>query len=133
MPVDYKNQHDILRCQIIRFNLSAQELNIRKSEIHYKKIIRPKKTTEKTNYMGLSAKGTGRLFGLSKESGSRIRRKLKRIGLLSVLKKVFILINEISEPDYWRMKSFCLIPAYSYYDKGRVLIQRHPEIKYLIS
>ena len=87
VPVNWKNQHDILRGQIIRFNLTAQSYNIQRSGLQkWERGFIPLTKDEKTNssYAGLSAKGIGKLFDRSGGSGSRIRKKLQELNQFSV-------------------------------------------------
>lgn len=136
VPVNFKNQYDILRGQIIRFNLSAQEHNIKKSGIQLRKRKQgvPFSKTEMTQscYPGLSAAGVGNLLGLSTMTGSRVREKLENFGLLSVQRVYSILFQGISERDYRNMKWGGDIPQYSFWKQGRVLVERRPQMKYLL-
>jgi hypothetical protein len=136
VPVNFKNQYDILRGQIIRFNLSSQEYNIKKSGIQLRKRKQgvPFSKTEMTqsSYPGLSAAGIGNLFGLSTMSGSRVRQKLENLGHISCQRVYSILFKGISEKDYRFMKWGGNIPLYSFWKDGRVLVERRPEMKYLL-
>lgn len=136
VPVDFKNQYNIIRGQIIRFNLSAQEYNLRRSGIQ---IRRPKKSvpfdySEKTDscYTGLSAEGIGNLFAVSAATGSRIRQKLKILGFLRVNRVFSVLAHGIRELDYRNMKWDGVIPPYSFYKNGRVVVERRNQLKYLL-
>lgn len=136
VPVNFKNQYDILRGQIIRFNLSAQEYNIKKSgvQIRKKKQGVPFSKTEMIDscYPGLSAEGVGNLFGLSTASGSRIRGKLENFGLLSLTRVYSILFSGFKEKDYRNMKWEGIIPQYSFFKQGRILVERRPQLKYIM-
>jgi DNA-binding transcriptional regulator YhcF (GntR family) len=135
VPVNSKHQVDFLRGQIIRFNLSAQRHNIKKSGIHKRKTKSvPFTRTEKTEscYVGLSAAGIGRLFGVSSATGGRIREKLGDFGLLSVKRVFSLLFSGISERDYRNMKWAGNIPIYSFWKQGRVLVERRTELEYLL-
>lgn len=133
--VNHKNQLDFLRAQIIRFNLSAQSYNIKKSGIQLRKAKKavPFTRTEKTNscYPGLSAQGVGYLFGLSTASGSRVRKKLEIFGLLSSKRVYSILLRGINTVDYINMKRGGQIPIYSFLKEGRVLVERRPHMEYI--
>lgn len=134
VPVDFKNQHDILRGQIIRFNLSAQSHNISKTDLqNWKGGFVPFTKVEKGNscYVGLSAKGVGNLFALSAGSGSRIRCKLKKINHLSVKPVYSVLFDNISLINFRNMRNEFIIPAYSFLKEGRVLVQRRPCMEYI--
>ncbi len=135
VPVDFKNQTDILRGQIIRFNLSAQEHNIRKSGIQIRKTKSvPYTKSEKMEscYAGLSAAGIGNLFDLSAASGGRIREKLKNLGYLSVKRVFSILFKGISEKEYRNMKWNGVIPIYSFWKGGNIAVERRTELRWLL-
>lgn len=134
VPVDFKNQHDILRGQIIRFNLSAQSYNIRKSGIQlWRKGFVPITKDEKANssYTGLSAKRIGSLFNRSAGSGSRIRKKLKDLTQFSVTPVYSVLFDKTSLIDFKNMRKQFTIPPYSFYREGRILIQRRSCMEYV--
>lgn len=133
VPVDPINQYDILRCQIIRFNLSAQEYNIRKSGRQIQNFGDvPHTRREKTEscYVGLSALGVGNLFGLSGASGSRIRKKLANLHLLKLRRMFSVLYENVSLKHFNSMKWTGAIPVYSRYVEGRILVEKRYSIKY---
>lgn len=135
VPVDFKNQLDLLRAQIIRFNLTAQTHRIKKSGIQQrKKGFVPLTRFEKMNssYVGLSAKGIGNLFGLSQASGSRIRKKLSDMGLISVNRMYSVLLKGIDKRDFNQLRNGFDIPYYSFIRDGKVLIERRPLMEYNI-
>jgi hypothetical protein len=134
VPIDFKNQYDLLRGQIIRLNLSAQKFNIRKSEIQLQKPrVVPNNRLERTNscYIGLSAYGVGNLFGLTGATGSRIRKKLKLLGQIRCYPVFSILFSGISERKYKDMKWLGVIPIHSRYINGDIVIQRRMRIDYI--
>jgi len=128
VPVDnsnnFKNQYDILRGQIIRFNLASQQHIIDKSELQYcrEKYI-PNTKNEKMNssYVGLSARGIGNLFSLSMATGSRIRGKLKSLNQISVKRRFSKLLWVNSYNDFINLKRIGAIPYYSLFDNGLVI------------
>lgn len=138
VPVDinnnFKNQHDILRGQIIRFNLTSQQHRINKSELqHCRDKYIPNTKNEKMNssYVGLSAKGIGSLFSLSMASGSRIRGKLKILNQISVKRRFSKLLWVNSYNDFINLKLIGVIPAYSLFDNGMVVKEVRPELQYI--
>lgn len=136
VPVNFKNQNDLLRSQIIRFNLTSQEHSIKKAGIQKRnKGFVPLTRIEKfsSSYVGLSSKGIGKLLGLSAGSGSRIRSKLERLQIFSVNRVYSVLYEKISLADFKNLRNSFIIPAYSFYREGRVLIERRPCMKYLLA
>lgn len=134
VKVDFKNQYDIVRGQIVRFNLSAQEYNIKKSGSqiqHCAYVLNTKKEKASSSYVGLSALGVGNLFGLTGASGSRIRKKLKLLGQIEAKKVFCILLRNISEKQYQDMKWIGSIPIYSKYKEGNVVVERRNRISYI--
>lgn len=133
VPVEFKNQYDILRGQIIRFNLTAQEYNIKKSGTQIQRTIFVKETkTEKTSscYIGLSAFGVGNLFCLSGATGSRIRKKLNKLGLLGRSQVFSILYENCDSKCFLDMLHIGCIPIYSKYRNGRVIVERRNRVWY---
>jgi len=137
VPVDkkanFKNQYDILRGQIIRFNLASQQHKIDTSETQYcrEKYV-PNTKSEKMNssYVGLSAKGIGNLFSLSMATGSRIRGKLKNLNQISVKRRFLKLLWVNSYNDFINLKRIGAIPYYSLFDNGLVIKEVRPEMQY---
>lgn len=133
VPVNFKNQHDILRGQIIRFNLSTQSYQIRKSGLQLRErgfIPNTKAEKMRSSYVGLSAKGVGNLFNLSAGSGSRIRGKLNKLNQLSVKPVYAVLFENVSLINFKNMRNEFVIPAYSFLKEGRVLVQKRPSMNY---
>lgn len=138
VPIDidnqFKNQYDILRGQIIRFNLASQQHRINKSETqHCRDKYVPNNKNEKMNssYVGLSAKGIGSLFSLSMASGSRIRSKLKELNQISVKRRFSKLLWVNSYSHFIELKRIGVIPIYSLFDNGLVVKEVRPELQYI--
>lgn len=133
VPLNHKNQYDILRAQIIRFNLTAQAYRMRKSEIHLRNGFVPKKKTEKisSNYVGLSSQGVGKLFGLSKASGSRIRQKLSKLNVLKTERQFSVLYKNVDRVHFTAMRNNFIIPQYSFLRSGRVVVELRNRIEYI--
>lgn len=134
VPVNRKHQHDILRGQLIRFNLSAQQHKIKKSgtQMRTKGFI-PFTQTEKTNssYVGLSAAGVGNVLGLSQKSGSRIREKLNVLGQIRGKRVYSILMKNIGLRDFTIMRREGDIPPYSFYRDNKVIVERRMKMEYV--
>jgi hypothetical protein len=133
VPVNHKHQLDILRGQIIRFNLSAQGHSMKKSGIQIrKKGFVPLTRSEKINssYVGLSSHGIGNLFCMSKATGSRLRLTLTNLQLLTVKKRFSVLYSKKGIKEYIFMKKEGIIPPFSFYIGGRILIERRPMMEY---
>ncbi|MES2382356.1 MAG: hypothetical protein V4538_15020 [Bacteroidota bacterium] len=137
VPVDinnnFKNQYDILRGQIIRFNLASQQHRINKSELqHCRDKYVPNTKNEKMNssYVGLSANGIGNLFSLSMATGSRIRGKLKNLNQISVKRRFSKLLWVNSYNDFINLKRIGVIPIYSLFNNGLVVKEVRPEMQY---
>lgn len=134
IPVDTKNQYDILRCQIIRFNLSSQQYRIRKSGIQISNLLNvPLTRIEKTqsSYTGLSAKGIGALFYLTGATGSRIRKKLNDLGYLFCKRVYSVLYDNKTYSDFINLKRSCIIPVYSRYVDGAIIVERRMYMEYI--
>lgn len=134
IPVDPKNQYDVLRCQIIRFNLSSQQYRIRKSGIQKSNLLNvPLTKTEKaqSSYTGLSAKGIGALFYLTGATGSRIRKKLNNLGYLFCKRVYSVLYDNKTHTDYINLKREAIIPIYSRYVDGAIIVERRMYMKYI--
>ena len=130
VPVDEKKQHDILRGQIIRFNLAEQQYSINRIERHKRKGSNEK---SETNYIGLTSKGVGRLFGLSAGSGSRIRTSLVNLGVIQMERMFTTISNGVTYHEYWYLKNNNLIPAYSFFRDGNIKVQTRPKLNYFLS
>lgn len=137
VPVNHKFQLDVLRGQIIRFNLAQQQYNIDKSETQNcqpkgrrKQALLPTGKM-KNSYTGLSANGIGNLFGLSGATGSRIRERLKNEKILSLKSRFWLLLPAAAFRDYLLMKREGVIPQYSCYINGNILLRAYPEMKYI--
>jgi hypothetical protein len=136
VPVDHKNQLDCLRAQLIRFNLSQQEYNIRKFGVQ--KCPRrdtPFNFSERTSscYVGLSAEGFGKVLGLSLAQGAAIRSKLIQIGLLSFHRRFSVLFASGGPcGGLWlkKMKRQGLVPYYAKIREDKVIVERRMELKY---
>lgn len=134
VPVDHKNQLDILRGQIIRFNLTAQAHRIKKSEIQIrKKGFIPLTRDEKTNssYVGLSAYGIASLFCMSKASGSRIRKKLNILGQVRSKRVFSVFLRGVGIKDYTILKRNSDIPPFSFFRDGKIIIERRNKMEYI--
>ncbi len=135
VPVDCKNQLSSLRCQIIRFNLCSQQFKIKKSELHIRRkggILPTKKSAKASvNYPGLSAKGSGSLFGLSISSGSRIRRKLSDLGFIKCERVYSILFKNKSIAEYRNLRNNLVIPFYSFLSNGSIVVERQPYMEHI--
>jgi len=134
VPVDFKNQHNILRGQIIRFNLSAQSYSIKKSGLQLCRQggLIPNSSKEKINsrYTGLSAKGIGNLFDLSLATGSRIRKKLHDLSLVRKERVYTQLYHNVSRSDFRRLRNLFAIPSYSFFSNGSIFIERRSKMEY---
>jgi DNA-binding MarR family transcriptional regulator len=128
--VQFKNQFDILRSLIIKFNLQRQAYKIRRQE----KLLR-KKSCEiaSENYVGLSCKRIGYLYGLSKESGSRIRRKLETIGLIKSERVYKSLAKGVCYEQYKILKYDLIIPQWAFFKNGQILVQKRMKMEYIIA
>lgn len=134
VPVNEKHQHDILRGQLIRFNLSAQKHRIKKSgtQMRTKGFI-PLTRDEKANssYIGLSAAGVGNVLGLSPESGSRIRKKLNLLGQFRCQRVFSVYMRNIGLKDFTIMRREGDIPAYSFYREGKIIVERRMRMEWV--
>lgn len=84
----------------------------------------------RSSYVGLSAKGVGNLFNLSAGSGSRIRGKLSKLNQLSVKPVYSVLFENVSLINFKNMRNEFVIPAYSFFKEGRILVQKRPSMNY---
>lgn len=140
VPVDPKNQLDVLRAQIIRFNLQQQAYNIKKSGIQLcPGYLEPDTLFERADscYAGLSARGFGRLLKLSPAQGAAIRAKLIHIGLLSSERRFALLIASGGPfagggpADGLReMKRQGLMPMYAFLRDGNIIAERRMQLEY---
>lgn len=133
VPVDPKNQLEVLRAQLIRLNLGNQAYHIHKIGTQ-KRSTRyiPWTKTERfySCYVGLSCIGFGKILGLSAASGQRIRRKLVRRGILDQKRVYSVIMTGIAEGDMRRMKVAGVIPIFSKLVNGKVLVERRSELRY---
>jgi len=140
VPVDHKNQLNLLRAQIIRFNLQQQEYNIRKSGVqNCPRNQVPNNFSERINscYVGLSANGFGRLLKLSQAQGAAIRAKLINIGLLTSQRRFCRLIASggpsgggPADGLLKAMKIQGLMPMYAFIQDGYIVVQKRMELRY---
>lgn len=136
VPVDHKNQLDLLRAQIIRFNLAQQEYNIKKSGVQ--KCPRhqtPNNFSERMNscYVGLSAIGFGKLLGLSPAQGAAIRAKLIKMGILSSHRRfvsLFSLRGLLRRAELNTMKRQGLVPIYAKLREDMLVVEKRMELRY---
>lgn len=141
IPVDHTNQLDLLRAQIIRFNLQQQEYNIKKSGVQQcPRDQVPNTFSERmySCYAGLSASGFGRLLKVSKTHGAAIRAKLIQIGLLTSERRFCRLIASggpsgggPADGLLKEMKRQGLMPMYAFIRDGYIVVQRRMELKYV--
>lgn len=139
VPVNHQYQLDILRGQIIRFNLSAQAYNIKKSEpqisqpaLRRKNYYAPAKQGKtKDSYTGLSTTGTGNLFGMSMATGSRLLSRLESLKIMWKKPKFRLLYYNRDKREYELLKREGIIPQYSCYIGTNILIRTFPELKYV--
>lgn len=133
VPVDFKNQHDVLRCQIIRFNLNEQQHKISNNGLlNWRGGFVPSTKAEKDEscYAGLSVNRIGELIGRTRATGSRIRQKLSSLNYLSVRRVYSVLYSGVSYSDYIFMRNNVIIPYYSFYKEGRICVQRRCMMEY---
>lgn len=134
VPVNEKHQYDILRGQLIRFNLSAQKHKLKKSgtQMRTKGFI-PLTRIEKTNssYVGLSAAGVGNVLGLSQKSGSRIREKLNMLGQFRCKRVYSVYMRNIGLRDFTIMRREGDIPPYAFYREGKVIVERRMRMEWV--
>lgn len=145
VPVDHANQLDLVRAQLIRFNLSAQKYNIKRSEIQNCQGLVPFtfKETAYSCYAGLSAPGFGKVLGLSPSQGSAIRTKLIALQTFKARRRYseLVIASGGSCPDgapsggvlrtafrTARIQGF--LPAYAFLKGGSVLVERRMELNY---
>lgn len=141
VPVDHNNQLDLLRAQIIRFNLKQQEYNIKRSGVQLcQRNNVPNTFDERANscYTGLSAYGFARLLNVSRAQGAAIRSKLIQLRVLTFQRRFCRLFasggpsGEGPADGFLNtMKRQGLVPAYSYIYKGYVIYQKRMELKYM--
>jgi hypothetical protein len=140
IPVDHNNQLTLVRAQLIRFNLSCQKYNIKRSEIQK---CQPAETpftfTEKAYscYSGLSAHGFGKVLRLSPSQGAALRAKMIKLGLLSAVRRYSVLCASGGAPSggvlrtaliQWKRQG--LMPSYAFIKDGSVVVQRRMELEY---
>lgn len=130
IPVRKLNQYDIVRSLLIKFSLQRQLYRIRKRRV---KKLRKISNMENANssYAGLTCKGIGRLYGLSKESGSRIRRKLEKLGFIKRERKYKSLAEGVCYEQYRILKYDNIIPGHSFFSGGQVLVETFPKLTFV--
>jgi len=144
VPVDHENQLDLLRAQLIRFNLSCQKYNIKRSGIQKCPANdTPNTFLEKASscYSGLSAKGFGKILGLSASQGAALRSKMIELGVLSAVRRYSIYLasgGPSGEAPSGRVLRTALIqgkrqgfyPSYAFIRNGKILAERRMELEY---
>jgi len=134
VPVDLKHQKIFLRSLIIKFNLTAQEYIIKKSGIQkWQKGYVPFTKDEKINssYVGLSGHGIGKLFNRSASTGARLRKRMKDLQIFSVTPVFSILFSNVSLLDFKNMRNEFIIPSYSFFRDGKIIVQRRTAMEYI--
>lgn len=141
VPVDPKNQLNLLRAQIIRFNLQQQAYNIKKSGIQFcPGYLQPDSLFERADscYAGLSARGFGRLLKLSPAQGAAIRAKLIHIGILSSERRFCLLIASGGPfagggpaDGLIQMKRQGLIPMHAFLRDGNIITEKRMQLEYV--
>lgn len=141
VPVDHKNQLNLLRAQIIRFNLQQQEYNRKKSGIQLcPGYLKPSTLFERTDncYAGLSAHGFGRLLKLSAAQGAAIRANLIQLGIFTSERRFCRLIASggpsgggPADGLMKGMKIQGLLPMYAFIKDGYILVEKRMELKYM--
>src|SRR5882762_644407 len=145
VPVDPINQLDLLRAQLIRFNLSGQEYNIKRSGVQKCPAAETPNTFSEraySCYAGLSAHGFGKVLKLSPAQGAALRAKMIRLGILSFIRRYSIYFafgdpsGEAPSGGVLRTalrqgKIQGLIPSYAFIKDGRVLAERRMELEYM--
>lgn len=145
VPIDHANQLDLLRAQIIRFNLATQEYNIRKSGVQKcpRRNQTPNTRSERmySCYAGLSAPGFGKVLGLSASQGAALRSKMIQLGLLSFRRRYSIeiasggpsgegLSDGVLRTALIQMKRRGLVKPYAFIQDGEIMIERRMELRY---
>jgi hypothetical protein len=144
VPVNHKNQLTALRAQLIRFNLSCQNYNIKRSGVQKcQPAETPINTSERTNscYTGLSTYGFGRVLGLSKAQGALLRRQMIGLGILSATRRYGVLFRSAGTfggtPPAGVLRTALIqgkanksLPIYAFIKDGKILIERRMELSY---
>lgn len=146
VPVDHKNQLTLLRAQLIRFNLSGQKYNIKRSGVQKcQPAATPNTFSETINscYAGLSAKGFGKVLGLSAAQGATIRAHMIRLKILSFQRrysKLFLPFGDASGggPSGGVLRTALIqgkihgfVPSYAFLKYGSVWVERRMELEYM--
>lgn len=146
VPVDHDHQLDLLRAQIIRFNLQQQEYNIKKSGVQQCPRGPISYTfSEKANscYTGLSVHGFGKAIGLSPSQGGAIRAKMIQLGILSATRRYSFyggasggpsgegLPDGVLRTALIHLKIQGLMPSYAFVKDGSIWVERRMELEYL--
>ena len=144
VPVDHENQLNLLRAQLIRFNLSSQKYHIKRTGVQK---CQPTETpdiiSERFNscYAGLSAKGFGRVLRVSKSQGALIRKNLIASGVLLAVRRYGVLIRSagtfcgtppagVLRTALIQMKTAGTAPPYAFVKYGRIMVERRMELEY---
>lgn len=136
VPVDLQHQKIFLRSLIVKFNLTAQEYIIKKSGIQkWQKGFVPFTKDEKisSSYVGLSGKGIGKLFNRSASTGARLRKQMKDLQIFSVIPVYSVLFKNVSLLDFKNMRNEFVIPYYSFFRDGKIIVQRRPMMEYIFN
>lgn len=139
VKVHQKKQTNLLRALIIRFKLAQQQYKIEKSGMHIRKkgafvLWKFSEMALRSNYTGLSNESIGSLYGLSKASGSRIKKGLKEMNLLDV-ERVYAIFDRsrlYSKSEYEMLRITGSIPYHSSFRNGYILIEVRSSIKYIV-
>lgn len=133
VPVDSKNQLELLRAQLIRLNLGNQAYNIHKNGIQKRLTGNiPLTKTERfySCYVGLSCIGFGNVLGLSPASGMRIRRSMVEKGILEQDRRYSRLKRGATPEEMRAMKIAGVIPVFAKLVKGNIVVERRSQLKY---
>lgn len=146
VPVDPKNQLTLLRAQLIRFNLSGQKYNIKRSGVQKcQPAETPNTFSETINscYTGLSAKGFGKVLRLSAAQGAAIRALMIRLKVLAFQRRysrIFMPFGDASggapsggvlRTALRQGKIHGFAPSYAFLKDGSVWIERRMELEYM--
>jgi hypothetical protein len=144
VPVDHENQLNLLRAQIIRFNLSSQNYHIKRTGVQK---CQPSETpdiiSERFNscYTGLSAHGFGRVLGVSKSQGALIRKNLVASGILLAVRRYGFFVPSggpfggtpsagALRAALIQMKTAGTAPPYAFVKNGHIMVERRMELEY---
>lgn len=145
VPVDHENQLDLLRAQLIRFNLSSQKYNMKRAGVQKcQPTETPDLISERFNscYAGLSAHGCGRVWGVSKSHGALIRKKLIASGILTAVRRYGLFCVPsggtfggtppagVLRTALRQMQTAGTAPPYAFVKHGRIYVERRMELEY---